>query len=70
MPLYVYQCKDCGKEFEKMIRFSEADQVQACPTCQGKDTRKKISAVASFSSSLSGGGLSSSSSCGSRGGFS
>jgi hypothetical protein len=53
-----------------MVRFSEADQVQACPTCQGKDTRKKISAVASFSSSLSGGGLSSSSSCGSRGGFS
>lgn len=70
MPLYEYQCHDCGNEFEKMVRFSEADQAQACPACQGKDTRKKISTVASFGSSMSNAGITTSSSCGSRGGFS
>jgi len=71
MPLYEYHCNDCGDNFEKMVRFSEADLSPACPVCQGQDTKKKISAVASFSTSLGGASLSpSSSSCGSRGGFS
>jgi putative FmdB family regulatory protein len=71
MPLYEYHCNDCGDDFEKMVRFSEAGLNPACPTCKGQDTKKKISAVASLSTSLGGGSFStSSSSCGSRGGFS
>jgi putative FmdB family regulatory protein len=69
MPLYVYHCNECGDDFEKMVRFSEADLVQPCPDCQSQDTKKKISAVASFSATL-GSSSNSSSSCGSRGGFS
>jgi putative FmdB family regulatory protein len=69
MPLYEYQCRQCGEEFEKMVRFSEADKNPVCPTCQSPDTRKKISAFASLGSSLSGGSVSTSS-CGSGGGFS
>jgi putative FmdB family regulatory protein len=71
MPLYEYHCNACSEDFEKMVRFSEADLSPACPECQSGDTKKKISAVASFSASLGSVSLSSSSSsCGSRGGFS
>ena len=68
MPLYKYECTDCGNTFEKMVRFSEADQAQACPACKSLDTRKKISAFASFGGLSSEGGGSSGSGCGSSGG--
>ena len=67
MPLYEYRCNNCGDEFEKMVRFSEADQAQACPACSSRDTKKKISVFASpggGSASISSGG-----SCGSSGGY-
>jgi putative FmdB family regulatory protein len=70
MPLYEYHCNDCGEEFEKMVRFSDADINPACPSCESEDTRKKVSIAASFGAFLSGSNGSSSSSCGSRGGFS
>jgi putative FmdB family regulatory protein len=69
MPIYEYECKHCGEPFEKMVRFSEADQLPVCPKCESKDTRKKISAVVSFGTSNIGVSSSSSSSCGSSGGF-
>jgi putative FmdB family regulatory protein len=69
MPIYEYECKECGEPFEKMVRFSEADLLPACPKCESKETRKKISAVVSFGT-FTGGVLSySSSNCGSSGGF-
>jgi putative FmdB family regulatory protein len=68
MPLYEYICSDCGNEFDKMVRFSEADQIQVCPSCQSQETRKKISKIAAFSLS-SDGYSSSASNCIPRGGF-
>lgn len=68
MPLYEYHCSNCGSEFEKMVRFSETGQNQACPVCQSQDTRKKISSVTVFGGSKSA--SASASSCGTRGGFS
>ncbi len=68
MPLYEYRCKDCGSEFEKMIRFTEANQLPACPKCESLNTQKKLSHVSSFGASSSG-VISTSSSCGSSGGF-
>jgi len=70
MPLYEYQCNDCGEEFEKMLPFSQANQSPECPSCQGQDTRKKISTIASRGNSLNLTSVSTSSSCVSRGGFS
>jgi putative FmdB family regulatory protein len=70
MPLYEYQCNECGMEFEKMVRFTEASLNPACPSCQSQDTIKKISSFASLGSSLSGTSASTSSGCGSGGGFS
>ncbi len=46
MPLYEYTCSNCGESFDKIVRFSEADQMPACPACGEKETRKKISAGA------------------------
>lgn len=42
MPLYEYQCKDCGHEFEELVSMSEADRV-ACEKCGGRRTQRLMS---------------------------
>lgn len=72
MPLYEYQCNDCERPFEKLVRFSEADLNPDCPYCHGQHTQKKMSRVAAFGVSAGSTWSSvsdSSSSCGSHGGF-
>ncbi len=44
MPLYEYQCKQCGHRFEKIQSFS-APEIKECPVCQG-EVEKLISAPA------------------------
>lgn len=68
MPVYEYVCSSCGSHFDKMVRFSEVDNLPECPQCHSQETRKKISL---FASGSTGGGYSASaSSCGSsHGGF-
>jgi len=63
MPLYEYICNDCGQPFEKMMRFSEANQIPVCPTCSGSNTKKKLSL---FSSSGNVVNITSGSSCSSN----
>ncbi len=70
MPLYVYSCSNCGEEFEKMVRLSEADRTPACPNCQSEETHKKITSFASYGGGSSGTYSSGGSSCGSSGRFS
>lgn len=43
MPLFEYQCADCQKEFELLIRGSEEP---VCPVCGSKDVDKLISTSA------------------------
>jgi putative FmdB family regulatory protein len=69
MPIYEYECKDCGKEFEKLMGFSDPDiESPECPGCESRQTHRRISKVSSYGGSSSSGY--SSSSCGSSGGFS
>lgn len=38
MPLYEYQCQECGLRFERRQRFSD-DPVTICPDCGGPVVR-------------------------------
>ena len=40
MPVYTYQCENCGVQFEKQQSFSDQPLVR-CPEC-GKKTLKKV----------------------------
>lgn len=41
MPIYVYRCRECGAEFEKLVMsVAKADQV-VCPTCQGQEVERR-----------------------------
>ncbi len=43
MPVYVYRCRTCGQEFEKLVlSASRANEVE-CPSCQGKDVERRPS---------------------------
>jgi putative FmdB family regulatory protein len=69
MPIYEYHCSNCGKEFEKLMGFSDPNiNSPDCPECQSNHTKRRLSKVAAFSSR--GSSTTSSSSCGSSGGFS
>lgn len=46
MPLYEYQCQDCEHDFERMVRFFDADRPQECPHCGSDQTMKRISTFA------------------------
>ncbi len=46
MPIYDYQCSECGHQDEVMRKASEANTT-ACPAC-GKDTFSKMLSAPSF----------------------
>jgi len=68
MPLYEYHCNHCGKEFEKIMRFSDPNiNSPRCPHCESELTQRLISRVASFKAANSS--TSPNTSCAPRGGF-
>jgi len=48
MPLFEYECRGCGKQFEYLTRDGQSP---SCPACQGADLQKLLSVFA-----VSGGG--------------
>ena len=47
MPIYAYECGECGERFDKL--FLSLGRIPAeivCPTCQSVDTQRLISAPA------------------------
>lgn len=40
MPLYEYQCNNCGHRFEKIVKFSD-EPLKVCPQC-GKETIEQL----------------------------
>ena len=42
MPLFEYECKKCGKKFEKLVFSSDKDKV-VCPKCGSDETKKLLS---------------------------
>ena len=45
MPIYEYQCQDCGEEIEVLQKVSDPPAVN-CPACGKPSLRKKLSAAA------------------------
>ncbi len=53
MPIYEYRCAACGAEFSEMRKMGD-DAPRACPKCASGDTKKILSAFASFKSGAAG----------------
>ncbi len=53
MPIYEFECADCGMPFEALVFISSKIGEVTCPTCKSQNITKKIS---TFASKLSGGG--------------
>jgi len=52
MPIFEYQCRGCGKEFEALVRPGSPSP--ACPACQSADLEKLMSIPAVQSESTHG----------------
>jgi len=53
MPLYEFQCTDCQRPFEELVRTADVIDTVRCPTCGSHRVRRKVS---TFASKVSGGG--------------
>ena len=45
MPIFEYQCDDCGTKFEKLVRRAEANGV-SCPSCGDHHLTQQFSVIA------------------------
>jgi putative FmdB family regulatory protein len=50
MPIYEYECKPCGKKFEKLIRSMSSTEKVPCPDCGSTQTARALSVFAAVSS--------------------
>ena len=48
MPLYEFDCTQCGAVFEKLVRRADGASEVVCPTCGSRKISEKISAFASI----------------------
>lgn len=52
MPIYEYECRGCGHEFEFLL-LPSIKATPACPTCQGQDLERLLSGFSVNSAELS-----------------
>lgn len=43
MPIYEYRCRECGHEFETLVR---SGTTPACPSCRSAELQKRLSVFA------------------------
>ena len=48
MPLYEFDCSECGTAFEKLVRKADATSEVVCPVCGSRKVNEKVSAFASI----------------------
>ena len=54
MPIYEYDCKQCGGSFDKLVRSASAATTVTCPSCDSGEVKKRLSL---FSSKMAGGSI-------------
>jgi putative FmdB family regulatory protein len=54
MPLYEYQCCNCGKTFEMLRRIKDSDDDLECPNCQSAKIERQFSTFAAGGCNMSG----------------
>ena len=42
MPLYEYECRDCGQEFEELVSIN-SEETPPCPECGSTHVEKQMS---------------------------
>lgn len=47
MPIYEYACKQCGREFETLVR---RDTIPDCPGCHSTELEKRLSVFTALGS--------------------
>jgi putative FmdB family regulatory protein len=50
MPIFEYECRACGHEFERLVRTGD---VPACPSCNSQDLEKLLSLSSISTDSIS-----------------
>ncbi|NIA20779.1 MAG: zinc ribbon domain-containing protein [Anaerolineaceae bacterium] len=55
MPIYEFQCDDCGTDFEELYRSINECRGPHCSKCGSKNVHKKFSTFATGGSSGDGG---------------
>lgn len=47
MPIYEFNCDDCGSSFETLVRHGHGEDAAACPSCNGIRLSRAMSVFAS-----------------------
>ena len=55
MPLFEYECRDCGHRFESLV-LGRTQERPSCPSCDSREVEKQFSAFGVGSSSGGGRG--------------
>ena len=55
MPIYEYECPECGEPFEKRVSMADADKT-ICPVCGSPKPKRKLSKVAVKAQQTAGSG--------------
>jgi len=53
MPVYDYVCKQCKKEFEKVLTLEEHEHRVTCPACGSSDVEQVVTPFFAVTSSKS-----------------
>ncbi len=51
MPIFEFECLECGATFEKLVKKAVGDEQITCPGCGGQNVEQRISTFASTNKS-------------------
>ncbi len=57
MPIYEYQCPQCGEKFELRRSIADSDSDTECPKCGATEARRVLSLFATGSSGTGSSGM-------------